>query len=226
MSYNGNGIYTLPGAQLVNGEIVSATENNNFRNDVASALNTAWTRDGQAPATGNIPMANHKFTGMMIGSDATDSITLGQAQASAYAYLGNVAGTNEITATVSPTFVSYIKGQVFRFIAAGSNTIATTININGVGAKNIFKNGSTPLEVGDIIAGSLITVVYDGTQFQLQAGTGSGGASAGGSIFVNYQTVSSSYTIAAGQNGGSFGPITIADGVTVTVSDGSVWSIV
>ena len=47
MSYNGSGVYTLPGAQLVNGEIVSATENNQFRNDVASALNTAWTRDGQ-----------------------------------------------------------------------------------------------------------------------------------------------------------------------------------
>lgn len=226
MSYNGSGIYTLPGAQLVNGEIVSATENNNFRNDVATALNTAWTRDGQSTATGNIPMGSHKFTGMLAGSVGTDSITLGQTQAGAYAYLGSVAGTNTVTATVSPTFAAYTAGQVFRFIAAGSNTGATTININSVGAKNIYKNGSTPLEVGDIISGSLITVIYDGTQFQLQAGTGSGGAAAGGSIFVNYQTVSSNYTIAAGQNGGSFGPITIADGVTVTVSNGSVWSIV
>lgn len=74
MSYNGTGIYTLPGAQLINGEVVSATENNQFRNDVATALNTAWTRDGQAPATSNIPMANHKFTGLLPGTENGDSV--------------------------------------------------------------------------------------------------------------------------------------------------------
>ncbi len=78
MSYNGSGVYTLPGAQLANGEIVSATENNQFRNDVATALNTAWTRDGQAPATANIPMGNHKFTGLAAGSGAGDSVRFEQ----------------------------------------------------------------------------------------------------------------------------------------------------
>ena len=74
MSYNGSGVYTLPGAQLVNGEIVSATENNQFRNDVATALNTAWTRDGQSAATGNIPMGTHKFTGLAAGTTNGDSV--------------------------------------------------------------------------------------------------------------------------------------------------------
>lgn len=78
MSYNGTGVYTLPGSQLVNGEVVSATENNQFRNDVASALNTAWTRDGQAPATSNIPMANHKFTGLLPGTENGDSVCFEQ----------------------------------------------------------------------------------------------------------------------------------------------------
>ena len=74
MSYNGSGVYTLPGAALVNGEIVSATENNSFRNDVASALNVAWTRDGQSAATGNIPMGSHKLTGLIAGTTAGDSV--------------------------------------------------------------------------------------------------------------------------------------------------------
>lgn len=74
MSYNGSGVYTLPGAQLVNGKVVSATENNTFRNDVATALNTAWTRDGQAPASANIPMNSHKFTGLAAGSSNGDSV--------------------------------------------------------------------------------------------------------------------------------------------------------
>jgi hypothetical protein len=44
-------------------------------------------------------------------------------------------------------------------------------------------------------------------------------------IYVNSATVSTSYTIATGNNAGSFGPISISNGVTVTVSNGSVWTI-
>ena len=78
MSYNGSGVYTLPGAALANGEIVSATENNQFRNDVAAALNVAWTRDGQAPATANIPMATFKLTGLGPGTGNGDSVRFEQ----------------------------------------------------------------------------------------------------------------------------------------------------
>jgi hypothetical protein len=56
-----------------------------------------------------------------------------------------------------------------------------------------------------------------------------GGATGGGNdavFYTNGQTVTTNYTIPTGQNAMSAGPITIADGVTVTVSDGSVWTIV
>ena len=45
-------------------------------------------------------------------------------------------------------------------------------------------------------------------------------------IFVNTATVSTSYTVATGDNAMSAGVITIANGVTVTVSDGSRWTVV
>lgn len=45
-------------------------------------------------------------------------------------------------------------------------------------------------------------------------------------IFYNAITIAENLTVASGTNGMSAGPITIADGYTVTVSDGSVWSIV
>jgi hypothetical protein len=44
-------------------------------------------------------------------------------------------------------------------------------------------------------------------------------------IMVNGTTVSSDYTIASGQNGFSIGPITVASGVSVTVSSGQRWVI-
>jgi hypothetical protein len=45
-------------------------------------------------------------------------------------------------------------------------------------------------------------------------------------FYENGQTVNSNYTITTGKNAMTAGPITIADGVTVTVPDGSTWTIV
>jgi hypothetical protein len=45
-------------------------------------------------------------------------------------------------------------------------------------------------------------------------------------IFVNAQTIDTSYTIASTFNGLSAGPVTVDTGVTVTVSSGSAWTVV
>lgn len=52
------------------------------------------------------------------------------------------------------------------------------------------------------------------------------GAAAIKGIFYNAQIIAENVTIEAGTQGGSFGPITIADGFAVTVADGSTWSVV
>ena len=63
----------------------------------------------------------------------------------------------------------------------------------------------------------------------LKVAGGGGGAApvfiATNGIFVNSTTVSQSYTIAPGFNGYSTGPMTIASGVTVTVSSGQRWVV-
>ena len=45
-------------------------------------------------------------------------------------------------------------------------------------------------------------------------------------MYENFQTVRSNYTITTGSSAMSAGPITIADGVIVTIPNGSDWSIV
>jgi hypothetical protein len=57
----------------------------------------------------------------------------------------------------------------------------------------------------------------------LEAEVTTGGTSA---IKLNTQSISQDYTMPTGYNGMSAGPITIADGVTVTIPSGSAWSIV
>lgn len=56
-----------------------------------------------------------------------------------------------------------------------------------------------------------------------------GGAGGGGSddvFYENAQTVTANYTITTNKNAMSAGPITINDGVTVTIPAGSTWSII
>ena len=67
--------------------------------------------------------------------------------------------------------------------------------------------------------------VYSGTAW----GSVGGGATGGGgdAVFVeNDQTVTTNYTIPTGKNAMSTGPVTISDGVTVTVSSGSRYVII
>ena len=52
-----------------------------------------------------------------------------------------------------------------------------------------------------------------------------GGASAGGAIYENTQTITANYTMTTGTNGHSVGPITVNAGVTVTIPAGSSWLV-
>jgi hypothetical protein len=77
------------------------------------------------------------------------------------------SGTNTYTATVVPTLTAYVTNQTFPILFTNANTGASTLNLNGLGAKAILKNGSLALNSGDILANQTFWVMYDGTQFQL-----------------------------------------------------------
>jgi len=62
---------------------------------------------------------------------------------------------------------------------------------------------------------------YNGTAW----GSIGGGASAGGAIYENTTTISTSYTLTTSTNGFSVGPITVASGATVTVPSGQRWVV-
>jgi hypothetical protein len=78
-----------------------------------------------------------------------------------------VAGTNTLTGLASPALAGYAAGAQYSFIAQNTNTAAVTIDIDTLGAKAITKFGTMALAAGDIQAGALTLIEYDGTQFQL-----------------------------------------------------------
>lgn len=66
---------------------------------------------------------------------------------------------------------------------------------------------------------------YNGSAWGAVGGGATGGTGSA-AFYENDVTVSASYTITTNKNAGTFGPVTISDGVTVTIPDGSAWSIV
>ncbi len=80
------------------------------------------------------------------------------------------SGANTYTATVSPSLKSYVTGKPFFAKFTNANTGPSTLSIDGLPAKNIYKSLAVPLVAGDIPANSLIEIVYDGTAFQVIGG--------------------------------------------------------
>ena len=79
MSFNGSGTFNLyaTGNPVVTGTTVSASWANNTLSDIASGLSNCITRDGQSPATANIPMGSHKITGLASPTASGDALCWG-----------------------------------------------------------------------------------------------------------------------------------------------------
>lgn len=76
------------------------------------------------------------------------------------------SGTNTYTATITG-LSAYTEGMSIRIKFTNANTGASTININSLGAMNIYKGSSTPLNYGVIASGQVLELYYDGTNFQI-----------------------------------------------------------
>ncbi|WP_316815849.1 hypothetical protein [Pedobacter nyackensis] len=77
------------------------------------------------------------------------------------------AGANAYIASIIPAITAYSMGQVFYIKITTANTGASTLNLNGLGAKALVKDASTALVAGDLLANKVYTVYYDGVNFQV-----------------------------------------------------------
>ncbi|MFA5161137.1 MAG: hypothetical protein WC421_02735 [Elusimicrobiales bacterium] len=81
-------------------------------------------------------------------------------------YAEDSGANNAYAVALSPALPEYVAGFPIWFKAASANTGPATLNVNGLGAVAIKKNGVTEMSPGDIAAGAVICVVYDGVAFQ------------------------------------------------------------
>ena len=76
------------------------------------------------------------------------------------------------------------------------------------------------------VSGYALVSDASGTLSWAAAGGGANGNGSNEIFWENDQTVTGDYTITNGKNAGSFGPIEIGSGVTVTVGSGETWPVV
>ncbi len=201
MSYNGSGTFQIntAGQPVVAGTVISSTAFNSLTADLANGLSTAITKDGQTTVTNNIPMSGFKITGLGAATVGTDAVRYSQIQSNTDK-LVTVSGTDTLTGSVTPALTAYAAGNLFSFVVANTNTGAVTINIDGVGSKSITRTGSTALVAGDMVAGQVVLIEYDGTRFQLLNGNSftnlnvSGNETIGGTLTYGGVTLTNAVT--------------------------------
>lgn len=78
------------------------------------------------------------------------------------------ASATTYTCAPSPAFTSYAAGMTVTFVPDVTSGANPTVNVNGLGAKNIkLADGSTSPASGRLAAGASQVMVYDGTSFRL-----------------------------------------------------------
>lgn len=76
-------------------------------------------------------------------------------------------GTDAYACSLSPAITSYTTGLRVWFKAGASNTGNATLNLNSLGAVDIYRDPTNSLIDRDIKVNQWVEVIYNGTQFQL-----------------------------------------------------------
>jgi hypothetical protein len=173
VGFNSSGDFTIDTADTpVRADTdIQSSVFNNVLTELEQGLSTTICRDGQSTISQNIPFNNKKITGLGGGTSQADSANIQNLIQQTGIYIATVGGTNNaitLTSTSAAEIQDYSAGMLLSFIVASTNSSTVTVNVDGLGAKAITKAGTIALVGGDLVAGMIVTIRYDGTRFQLQ----------------------------------------------------------
>ena len=150
-----------------------------------------------------------------------------------------LGGTTSLNATSGSVTLTAAQYQPLILNVTGSIAANVTYTIpSGVGGQWMVKNlttggysviiasggGGTSVAVDN---GTVCSVVCDGTNVYIPTNTSvPTGGSGNQAFYLNDITITKNYTIPVGKNAGTFGPVTVNSGISVTVPTGSTWTVV
>lgn len=83
-------------------------------------------------------------------------------------YVVDTGAADAYAIAPTPVVTSYVTGQIFSFKAVYANTTISTLVVNALPAKTIVNSKGGALVSGDIAAGMIVMVEYDGTNMVMQ----------------------------------------------------------
>ena len=164
------------------GTKILATRHDTNDQDMADGINSTLEKSGSNAATGNLDIGSNRITLVADGTAKTDVATVNQIQSNGPAFQATDTGTaNAYVIALTPAITAYAAGQEITFKAGAASTTASTLNVNTLGAKALKKLHDQDIASGDIESGSIVTAVYDGTNFQVTSQLATEGGTPGGS---------------------------------------------
>lgn len=163
MSFDGAGSYSQPAnTAAVPNNIISPAAFNTLIADIAAALSKMICKDGQSTPSANIPFGGNRITNVGNATALTDAATLDNVIKGTGVFCVVGGSVDVVTLTPTPAWTAYAAGQMVLFFASGANTGSVTLNVSGLGAITVKKNGTASnLAGGDIpAAGALVLAVY------------------------------------------------------------------
>lgn len=118
------------------------------------------------------------------GSDVETELAQIKTQTVPYATTTGTANT--YTATLDPAPTSLMEGMAICVKINVANTGASTLNINGLGAKSIKKSNGSDVSSGNLKVGGIYTLRYDGLNFILQGEGGEYGTATPQQVRTGY----------------------------------------
>ena len=150
------------------GTKILATRHDTNDQDMADGINSTLEKSGSNAATGNLDIGSNRITLVADGTAKTDVATVNQIQSDGPAFQATDTGTaNTYVIALTPAITAYAAGQEITFKAGAASTTASTLNVNTLGVKALKKLHDQDIASGDIETGSIVTAVYDGTNFQI-----------------------------------------------------------
>jgi hypothetical protein len=204
------------------GTKITASHHDTNDDGLATGINSCIEKSGSNAFTGNANLGSQKITALADGTAHTDGINAGQIQDGGLVFQASDTGSADAYAiALTPAVTAYVAGQEFNFKAGATSTGASTLNVNGLGTKNIKKRNDQAIAAGDIEEDAIIKVLYDGTSFQMisQLGTSAGSMTSftlTGDSGSN-QTISDSNTMDIAGGTGIDTVVGATDTVTVSV---------
>ena len=182
-----------------------------------------FTLSGSTVTFSSAPANGSSYFVIVLGSAVNQGIPTNNSVTSAILQNGSV-----IQEKVGDQAINEAKLQVSNAPTNGYYLSAQSGNTGGLTWAAVPNPDLTQLSASNLTSGTIPDArfpatlpVADGSNL-----TGLASTTAGGAIYENSQTISANHTIPVGSNGMSAGPVTVNNGISLTISTGSTYTIV